>query len=179
MGKIKILDKEFEKNIPFEHIQKVVKQMAETIFNDYQGREPLFLCVLNGAFMFAGDLFKCYPGNCEISFIKLSSYDGTQTTGEVKTVIGLEEHIKGRNVIILEDIVDSGLTVTHLVEDLSTYQPESIRLATLLLKPDAVQKEVRPDYIGMEIPNDFIVGYGLDYRGFGRNYKDIYKITGS
>ncbi len=177
MARIKILDKEFEKNIPFEHIQKVVKQLAEKIFMDNKENEPLFLCVLNGAFMFAADLFKFYPGNCEISFIKLSSYDGTQTTGEVKTVIGLEEQIQGRNVIILEDIVDSGITIAQLLEDLSTYQPESIRVATLLLKPAAVQKEVRPDYIGMEIPNDFIVGYGLDYRGFGRNYKDIYKIT--
>ncbi len=177
MGKINILDKEFEKNIAFERIQDVVKHMARAIYDDYGHTEPLFLCVLNGAFMFAGDLFKEYPGKCEISFIKLSSYSGTQTTGEVKTLIGLDQDIKGREVVILEDIVDSGITISHLVNDLTGYDPKSIRVATLLLKPDALQKEVRPDYVGMEIPNDFIVGYGLDYNGFGRNFRDIYKIT--
>jgi len=178
MEKIRILDKEFEKNIPYEKIQEVVAEMAGSIYADYRNSMPLFLCVLNGSFMFAADLFKVYRGECEISFIKLSSYAGTTTTGEVKSVIGLTEDIGGRDVIILEDIVDSGITVSHLVRDLNTCNPQSIRVATLLLKPDALRENVRPDYIGMEIPNDFIVGYGLDYNGFGRNHKDIYKIVG-
>ncbi len=177
MGTITILDKEFKKNIASERIQAVVKEMASAIYDDYGHTEPLFLCVLNGAFMFAGDFCKEYPGKCEISFIKLSSYSGTQTSGQVKTLIGLDEEIKGREVVILEDIVDSGITISHLVNDLKGYDPKSVRVATLLLKPDALQKEVRPDYVGMEIPNDFIVGYGLDYNGFGRNFRDIYKIT--
>ncbi len=177
MGKVKILDKVFEKNIPFETIQENVKRIAGEIYGDYSGRDPLFLCVLNGAFMFAADLLKFYPGSCEISFIKLSSYSGTSTTGEVKTLIGLDEQIRGRDIVILEDIVDSGITVSHLVEDLFRYTPGSIRLASLLLKPEALKKDVMPDYIGIEIPNDFIIGYGLDYNGFGRNYKDIYKIV--
>ncbi len=177
MGRIRILDKEFEKNIPYERIQMAVERLAVEIHRDYADREPLFLCILNGAFMFAADLMKYYPGSCEISFIKLSSYAGTSTTGEVHTLIGLDEKISGRDVVILEDIVDSGITVSHLFEDLMRYQPGSIRLACLLLKPDAVKRDVRPDYTGIEIPNDFIVGYGLDYNGFGRNYKDIYKIV--
>ena len=177
MEHIKILDKEFARNISYEHILQVVEKMANEIAADYRDSKPLFLCVLNGAFMFAADLLKHYSGDCEISFIRLSSYAGTQTTGEVKTVIGLNDDIKGRDVVILEDIVDSGITISHLVNDLSTYLPKSVRVATLLLKPDAVQKDVKPDYVGMEIPNDFIVGYGLDYNGYGRNYKDIYKIV--
>ncbi len=177
MGHIKILDKEFAKNISYEQILQVIEKMAMDIATDYRDSKPLFLCVLNGAFIFAADLLKHYQEDCEISFIRLSSYTGTQTTGEVKTVIGLNDEIKGRDVIILEDIVDSGITISHLVKDLFTYAPKSVRVATLLLKPDAVQKDVKPDYVGMEIPNDFIVGYGLDYNGYGRNYKDIYKIV--
>ncbi len=177
MEHIKILDKAFAKNIAYEHILKVIQEMADQIAKDYRDSNPLFLCVLNGAFIFAADLLKHYQGDCEISFIRLSSYAGTKTTGEVKTVIGLDDDIKGRDVIILEDIVDSGITISHLVADLSSYAPRSVRVATLLLKPAAVQKEVKPDYVGMEIPNDFIVGYGLDYNGYGRNYKDIYKIV--
>ncbi len=177
MGKIRILDKEFEKNIPFERIQEVIETMASKIHEDYKNSRPLFLCVLNGAFMFAADLFKHYPGHCEISFIKLSSYAGTQTSGEVKTLIGLDKEIEGRDVIILEDIVDTGITISHLANDLSACKPESVRIATLLLKPESLRKEIRLDYVGMEIPNDFIVGYGLDYNGFGRNFRDIYKIT--
>ncbi len=177
METIKILDKEFAKNISHERILDAVDMMAKEVSGDYKDTTPLFLCVLNGAFMFAADFFKQYPGDCEISFIRLSSYSGTKTTEEVKTLIGLDDDIKGRDVIILEDIVDSGITISHLVEDLSAYEPQSIKVATLLLKPDAVRKSVKPDYVGMEIPNDFIVGYGLDYNGYGRNYKDIYKIV--
>lgn len=177
MDRIKILDKEFEKNIPYERILQAVKTMADAICKDHKDTNPLFLCVLNGCFMLAGDLFKEYNGACEISFIKLSSYSGTTTTGEVKSVIGLNEDIANRDVIILEDIIDSGITVSHLVKDLKKYNPGNIQVATLLLKPAALQTEIMPDYVGLEIPNDFIVGYGLDYNGYGRNYKDIYKIV--
>lgn len=177
MTRIQILDKEFDKNISHERIQEAIRKVAHDIHAAYGNKEPLFLCVLSGAFMFASDLFKAYPGPCEISFIKLSSYRDTKSTGEVKTLIGLDKEISDRDVIILEDIVDTGITVAHLLEDLGNYQPKSIRLATLLLKPEAVQTDVKPDYVGIEIPNDFIVGYGLDYNGFGRNLKDIYKIT--
>ncbi len=177
MNRIKILDKEFDKNIPFERIHEAIVRMARAMHADHKDNDPLFLCVLNGCFMLAGDFFKEYPGACEISFIKLSSYSGTSTTGEVKSLIGLNEDIAGRVVIILEDIIDSGITVSHLVKDLSSYNPKSIQVATLLLKPAALRTDVKPDYVGMEIPNDFIVGYGLDYNGYGRNYKDIYKIV--
>ena len=152
---------------------KIGRQMQA----DFKDTAPLFLCVLNGSFIFAADLFKVYEGPAEISFIKLSSYKGTTTTEEVKTVIGLTEDITGRDLVILEDIIDSGITVTHLVDDLQKYNPRTIKIATLLLKPEALRTAVRPDYVGMEIPNDFIVGYGLDYDGFGRNLKDIYKIV--
>ncbi len=177
MDRIKILDKEFEKNIPFEHIHDAIVKMSDAIYADHRDNDPLFLCVLNGCFMLAGDLFKEYIGSCQISFIKLSSYSGTTTTGEVKSVIGLNEDIKDRYVIILEDIIDSGITVSHLLKDLAAYSPKRLQVATLLLKPAAVREDVKPDYVGIEIPNDFIVGYGLDYEGYGRNLKDIYKIV--
>ncbi len=176
MDKIKILDKEFVLSIPYERIHEAVVSMADAIYVNHKDSNPLFLCVLNGCFMVAGDLFKEYRGPCEISFIKLSSYRGTTTTGEVKKVIGLNQDIKDRDIIILEDIVDTGITISHLVKDLSEYAPKSIKVATLLLKPAAVQTDIRPDYVGIEIPNEFIVGYGLDYDGYGRNLKDIYKI---
>ncbi len=176
MDKIKILDKEFALSIPYERIHEAVVSMVDAIFAKHKDSNPLFLCVLNGCFMVAGDFFKEYKGACEISFIKLSSYSGTTTTGEVKKVIGLNQDIRDRDVIILEDIVDTGITISHLIRDLSEYAPKSIKVATLLLKPEAVQSDIRPDYVGMEIPNDFIVGYGLDYDGYGRNLKDIYKI---
>jgi hypoxanthine phosphoribosyltransferase len=177
MSKIKILDKTFEPFIGHEIIQAAIENIAQKLMEDYKDRTPLFLCVLSGSFIFSADLFKVYEGPAEISFIRLSSYKGTTTTEEVKTVIGLVEDITDRDLIILEDIIDSGITVSHLVHDLEKYQPRSIKIATLLLKPKALRTDIKPDYVGMEIPNDFIVGYGLDYDGFGRNLKDIYKIV--
>lgn len=126
--------------------------------------------------MFVGDFMKEYTTPCQLSFIKLSSYRGTSSTEEVKTLIGLQEDIKGRDVIILEDIIDTGITISQLLSDLQAYSPGSIRVVTLLLKPEALRTDVRPDYVGIEIPNDFIVGYGLDYEGYGRNSRDIFKI---
>ncbi len=177
MDIVRIHDREFKKEIPHDRILGAIERISEAVNKDYGDSSPLFLCVLNGSFMFAAELLKLYKGPCEISFIKLSSYTGTSTTEEVKTVIGLNEEIAGRDIIILEDIIDSGITIAHLVDDLTKYKPQSIRVATLLLKPDAVRTGIQPDYVGLEIPNDFIVGFGLDYNGFGRNLKDIYKIV--
>jgi hypoxanthine phosphoribosyltransferase len=176
MSQVKILDKEFELFIGFEKIHQAIEKIAHSINEDFSGSNPLFLCVLNGSFMFASDLLKMFDGPCEISFIKLSSYRGITSSEEVKTLIGLDHDISGRDVIVLEDIVDTGITMTHLVEDLKKLSPRSLKIATLLLKPEALRTSIRPDYIGLEIPNDFIVGYGLDYNGYGRNLKDIYKI---
>ncbi len=177
MSRIQVGDKLFSKEIPYEQILSAIKRMASEIMRDYKESEPLFLCVLNGSFMFAADLLKEYSGACQVSFIKLASYRGTSSTEEVKTLIGLNEDINGRDVIILEDIIDTGITISQLLQDLKTYQPTSIRVATFLLKPAALRTNVNPDYIGIKIPNDFIVGYGLDYNGLGRNFKDIYKIV--
>lgn len=174
--RIKVHDKFFVKYIDRENILKFVRNIAEAIYKDFAEEKPLFLCVLNGSFMFSSDLMKVYEGLCEISFIRLSSYKGTQTTEEVKTLIGLNEDIEGRSVIILEDIIDSGITVRHLLEDLKQYNPRNLKVATLLFKPEAVRTDIQPDYVGIEIPRNFIVGYGLDYDGLGRNLADIYKI---
>ncbi len=177
MDRIQIGDKLFSMDIPYERILSAIKRMASEIMADYGSSEPLFLCVLNGSFMFAADLLKEYSGSCQVSFIKLSSYRGTSSTEEVRTLIGLNEDIAGRDVIILEDIIDTGITIDQLLKDLQSYQPSSIRVATLLLKPAALRTDVNPNYVGIKIPNDFIVGFGLDYNGFGRNFKDIYKIV--
>ncbi len=174
--RIKVNDKYFVKYIDSENVRKIVGNIAASIYKDFADEKPLFLCVLNGSFMFSADLMKVYKGICEISFIRLSSYKGIQTTGEVKTLIGLTDDIKGRTVIILEDIIDSGITVKHLLKDLKKYKPAHLKVATLLFKPEAVRTNIKPDYIGLEIPRNFIVGYGLDYDGLGRNLADIYKI---
>lgn len=174
---IQIHDKTFEVFIVHETILNAVKKLAQSIEKDYEGLTPLFLCVLNGSFIFSADLLKEYNGPAEISFIKLSSYQGTTTTEKVKTVIGLTEEVEGRDLVVLEDIIDSGITVTHLIGELEKLNPRSIKIATLLLKPKALRTNIKPDYVGLEIPNDFIVGYGLDYDGFGRNLKNIYKIV--
>ncbi len=176
-GKIKVKDKYFEKYIDSGIISLAVKNIADEIYEDFTDDVPLFLSILNGAFMFTSDLMKSYKGVCQVDFIRLSSYKGTQTTGEVKTLIGLTEDIKGRNVIILEDIIDSGITIKHLLDDLKSYKPATLKVATLLFKPEAVRTDIKPDYIGKKIPRDFIVGYGLDYDGYGRNLSDIYKIV--
>ncbi len=174
--RIKVNDKYFVKYIESEKIHDAVKKIASDIYDDFALKNPLFLCVLNGSFMFSADLMKEYQGVCEISFIRLSSYKGTQTTEEVKTLIGLTDNITDRHVVILEDIIDSGITIKHLLEDLKQYNPATLKVASLLFKPEALRTDIHPDYIGLEIPRDFIVGYGLDYNGFGRNLADIYKI---
>jgi hypoxanthine phosphoribosyltransferase len=177
MKNVTIHDKEFELFITDEKIRSIVEDMAEKMNSDFKDKNPLFLCILNGSFMFATEVFKRISLlDAEISFIKLASYSGTHTTGDVKQLIGLNEDLTGRTVIVLEDIVDSGLTIAHTIEQIQAKNPADIKIATLLLKPDALQVKVPLDYIGFEIPNDFIVGYGLDYNGRGRNLIDIYKV---
>jgi len=177
MEKIKIKDKEFSKFINNEDILTAVDMVATQINNDFKDKTPLFLVILNGAFMFAADLFKRLDIECEISFVKLSSYSGTETTENVKQLIGINENLKDRSVVIIEDIVDTGITIENMIIELNNYSPKEIKIATLLLKPDKYKKEHEIDYIAIEIPNDFIVGYGLDYDGYGRNLPDIYKIV--
>ncbi|MGQ7869575.1 phosphoribosyltransferase [Sunxiuqinia sp. sy24] len=178
MSNIKILDKEFELFIPYEKIRSVIEDMADKMNETLVGKNPLFLCILNGSFMFAAEIFKRISLlDAEISFVKLASYSGTQTTGEVKELIGLNESLEGRTVIILEDIVDSGITIDNTVKQLQRMNPAEIQVASMLLKPDALVRKVKLDYVGIEIPNDFIVGYGLDYDGRGRNLIDIFKVV--
>ena len=173
---IQVHDKKFGVYIKAEEIRKNVAALAENIWKDMNSQKPLFLCVLNGSFLFAADLVRNYMGECEISFVKLSSYSGTETTGKVKQLIGLNESIKGRHVVILEDIVDTGITLENLLNQLRDMEPAEIKIATLLLKPEAFKKDIKIDYVGIEIPNRFVLGYGLDYDGLGRNLSDIYQL---
>lgn len=177
MPNIQIKDKQFSLSIPEEDILKAVKEVGLAINRDLAGTNPLFICVLNGAFMFAGDLMKTINIPCEITFIKLSSYEGLYTSGTVKEIIGLNESVVGRNVVVVEDIVDTGITMERILSSLKAKGANSIHVATFLQKPDALQKDIKVDYVAMKIPNDFIVGYGLDYDGFGRNLKDIYTVV--
>lgn len=177
MKQVKILDKEFKLFIPYEKIRSVVEKMAEQMNQDMKGENPLFVCILNGSFMFAAEIFKRINLlDSEITFVKLASYDGDKTSGSVKQLIGFNEKIEGRTVVVLEDIVDTGITIENILKQLERMNPKEVKIATLLLKPDALQKEVQLDYVGLEIPNDFIVGYGLDYDGYGRNLIDIYSV---
>lgn len=178
MGNIKVLDKEFELFIPYEKIRSVVEKMADDMNRDLAGKSPLFLCVLNGAFMFAAEVFKRVSLlDTEISFVKLASYEGTSSTGKLKELIGLNEDLQGRTVVILEDIIDTGITIENTIKQIKAKNAAEVYVATLLLKPEALIREINIDYVGLEIPNDFIVGYGLDYNGRGRNLIDIYKVV--
>lgn len=176
MPTILVKDKHFELSIPESKILESIKGIADQMNKDLKGKNPLFICVLNGAFMFASDLMKRLDFDCEITFIRLKSYQGTNTEGSIKEVQGLIEDIKDRHVIIVEDIIDTGHTIFHLKRQLLEQRPQTIQIASLLFKPAALQVDIEPDYVALEVPNDFIVGYGLDYDGHGRNYKDIYKI---
>lgn len=178
MQTIQILDKQFALTISENEIQAAVKRVGEDINRDLSDSNPLFICVLNGAFMFAGDLMKTVNFPCEITFIKLSSYEGLYTSGNVKEVIGLNESVVGRNVIVVEDIVDTGITMEKIINSLNAKGAKSIKVVTFLQKPEALQRDIHVDYAAMKIPNQFIVGYGLDYDGYGRNLKDIYTVMG-
>ncbi len=174
---VQLHDKKFAPHISATEIDKTVAKLAAKINADLSDKNPLFICVLNGVFLFAADLLRKIETPCEVSFIKVSSYEGTESSGEVKTQIGLKEDIKGRTIVLVEDIIDSGNTIAKLLPLLENEQPGSIKIATLLFKPAAFKKDFKIDYIGMEIPNDFVVGYGLDYNGLGRNLPEIYKIV--
>lgn len=177
MSRVTILDKTFETSIPETEILERVKRVAEQINKDMAGKNPLFLAVLNGSFIFAADLMRFINIPSEISFVKLASYEGTTSTGEIKEVIGLNEDISGRDVIIVEDIVDTGSTMKRMLETLGTRNPRSLHICTLLLKPGKLAVPLNVEYVAMEIPNDFIVGYGLDYDQQGRSLRDIYTLV--
>lgn len=177
MDKIKVRDREFAVSIPEEKIKARVAEIAAQISHDLEGRRPLFLAVLNGSFVFAADLLRGIDTPCEISFVRMASYEGTSSTGDVKQLIGLKEDIKGRTVVIVEDIIDSGLTMVHLLGLLKEKQPADIKIAALLVKPGNLKVNLDIPYCCFEIPNDFIVGYGLDYDGEGRNLPSIYTVT--
>lgn len=176
--KIRILDKEFELFISRDTIKEAVNKVAVNINQDLKDKNPVFLCVLNGSFMFAADLLKKIDLQCEISFVKLNSYRGTASTGKIKKLIGLNESLKGRTVVIVEDIVDSGHTIAKLNEELIELEVDDIIIATFLIKPNAYSGSLPISYAGIEIPNEFVVGYGLDYDGYGRNLEDLYRHNG-
>lgn len=178
MSTIQVLDKEFVPSIAAEEILTQVRRVASEINRDYDGESPLFLVVLNGAFIFAADLMREISLPAEVSFVKLASYQGTASSGTVREIIGLNTDITGRPLIIVEDIVESGITMAHMIDTLKRQNPKSIDICTLLLKPQKLEVKLNIRYVAMEIPNDFILGYGLDYNGQGRGLKDIYTLKG-
>lgn len=179
METITIHDKKFRLYIPSSKIESVIIDLASKLNRDLHKKEVIFLAVLNGAFMFASDLLKHISFNCRVSFVKLASYEGTQSSGRIRELIGINEVIRDKSLVILEDIIDSGNTLDELLGIVRTYQPAEIKIVSLLFKPDAYEYPHKIDYIGIKIPNAFIVGYGLDYDGFGRNLEDIYTIVES
>ncbi|MGN0282366.1 MAG: hypoxanthine phosphoribosyltransferase [Prevotella sp.] len=178
MNSIKINDKEFVPMISEAEIKVRVRALAQQLSSDMEGKNPLFLAVLNGSFIFAADLMREMTIPCEISFVKLASYQGTTSTGKVKEVIGINESLSGRTVVIVEDIVESGLTMKQMIESIGTRNPESVHICTLLLKPDRLKTDLDIKYVAFNIPNDFILGYGLDYDQQARGLKDIYVLKG-
>jgi hypoxanthine phosphoribosyltransferase len=176
MAVVKVHDKSFETYLSEEAIQQRIKELATQINSDYAGKRPFFIAILNGSFMFASDLFKQLTVDADICFIKLASYKGMQSSGKVLTTIGLDDDLFGKDVVIVEDIVDTGKTLHNFLPRLEHQQPNSLRIATLLHKPEATEFPLRLDYIGFDIPNKFVVGYGLDYDGLGRNFKEIYQL---
>ena len=176
MELLKVHDKQFKPYISAEQINEQVKRVAAEINKDYEGKKPLFIAILNGAFMFASDLFKEISIEAEICFIKLASYKGVTSTGQVVTAIGLDVDIVGREVIIIEDIIDTGKTLSHFLPQLKYHNPASLKIAALLHKPDALVYDIKINYLGFKVPNNFLVGYGLDYDGLGRNIKEIYQL---
>ena len=177
MAIIKVHDKEFIPYLTSKEIDEQVSRVAAEINRDYIDKKPLFIAILNGAFIFAADLFKQINVEAEIAFIKLASYKGVKSTGKVITAIGLDAELYGRDVIIVEDIVDTGKTLSQFLPQLEHQHPASLRIASLLHKPDAMMHPIKIDYLGFTIPNKFVLGYGLDYDGLGRNIKEIYQLV--
>ena len=177
MNTVKLHDKTFKPFLSEKEIQVAIQKLAVEIQKDYQDLNPIFIGILNGSFLFTADLVREFTGDCEVTFLRMASYEGTNSTGKVKTVMGIKETLKDRHVVIIEDIVDTGNTVEKLVEVLTKEQPASLKIATLLYKPKAYQKDIPIDYVAITVGNEFLVGYGLDYDGLGRNLKDIYIIN--
>ena len=176
MATVQVHDKKFETYLSADAIEKRVRELAAAISRDYKGRRPMFVAILNGSFMFAADLFRHLEIEAELCFIKLASYKGLKSTGNVVTSIGLEDDIINKDVIIVEDIVDTGKTLYSFLPKLQHQQPRSLRIATLLHKSEATEYPLQLDYVGFDIPNKFVVGYGLDYDGLGRNLSEIYQL---
>jgi len=176
-GVVTIQGRQFKPYIGQERIAEAVKKIAAHMNEELKNEFPFFLAVLNGSFMFVADLMKEIEIPCSVSFVKLASYEGTGSTGNVKELVGLTENISGRTIVIIEDIIDSGLTVEGLINDLRKKNVKSIRIATALFKPEAFKKNYKIDYIGFEIPDKFVVGYGMDYDGHGRNLKEIHVLV--
>ena len=174
---IRIKEKSFEVSIPNEEIQQKVKALAEKMNKDYAGKNPVFVCILNGAFVFMADLVRYLDFQPDIVFAKYSSYEGMNTTGKVKEVLGVSVDLEGKDVVLVEDIIDTGITMSHVLPIFQAKGVASVKIATMLMKPEKLKCNIKVDYCAMEIPNDFIVGYGLDYDGLGRNYKDIYTVV--
>jgi hypoxanthine phosphoribosyltransferase len=177
MNEITVLDREFSEYITEDEIQSRITAMAEKISEDLKDKDVLFFGILNGSFLFAADIFRQIKLNAQISFIKLASYEGTGSSGKIKELIGWNEDISGKTVVVLEDIVDTGSTLERIIGELTLRKASEVKICTLLFKPDAYTRDIPIDYIGFEIPNSFVVGYGLDYDGYGRNLTSIYKIT--
>jgi len=176
-NRVTVLDKEFEVSISAKQIRDIINGLAARINNDLKNKDVVFLGILNGSFIFAADLFRKINFPAKITFLKLASYDGLSSSGKIKRLIGLNETIKNKTLVVIEDIIDSGNTIEHIIMQLKGYEPKEIKIATLVFKPEAYKKDFKIDYVGMEIPNDFIVGYGLDYDGYGRNLEDIYTLV--
>ena len=177
MSRVKIKDKTFETSMTEAEIKQRVKELAQQMSRDLEGKNPLFLAVLNGAFIFAADLMREMTIPCEISFVKLASYQGTTSTGTIHEVIGINEDLSGRAVVIVEDIVESGLTIKRMMEQIGTRHPASVQVCTLFFKPEQLKEDLKLDYVAFSIPNDFILGYGLDYDQQGRCLKDLYTLV--
>ena len=176
MNETAILDKRFRELITEEMISKRISELAMQINNDFKGQEVAFVGILNGAFLFAADLFRRITLDARITFVKLASYEGTRSSGSVKELIGWNEDVSGMDIIVIEDIVDTGNTLEMIVGELKVRKVKSVRIATLLYKPEAYKKKIKLDYVGFEIPNDFVVGFGLDYDGYGRNLPAVYTL---
>lgn len=177
MSRVTIKDKTFETSIPESEILGHVKEVADRLNHDMADKNPVLLAVLNGSFIFAADLLRMLTIPCEISFVKLASYSGTSTTGKVKELVGINADLKDRTVIIVEDIVETGTTMVHMIDQLRQLGPKDIHICTLLLKPEKLTVDLNIEYVAMKIPNDFILGYGLDYDQQGRNLRDIYTLV--
>lgn len=177
MSSIKVHDKTFVPYLKDEELQELVKKVSLEIHEDYKDKTPIFIGVLNGVFMFFSDLLKHYPGACEVAFLQVQSYSGTESTGIVYKKMDLTKEVKGRDIILVEDIIDTGNTIASLYDYFkTTHRPKSLKIATLLLKPEVYNKAVPVDYVGKNIPDKFVLGYGLDYDELGRNLKDLYHL---